>query len=166
MATTYRSVSAPWQCNVAVTLLEGGNILGLTVPLLLRWQMDRSSSMSRTAPFCRSSRWGGHSWTTLYSWWMNWNPPQVESLCFNGTSLLHVPCFCAQIAVSHDGQIQYLPVRSEQQVVNTEDLKVAAHSAVTGWLTRGINHTCLVLYSVLYYINRDFIYHTHDYYYY
>uniref|UniRef100_A0A3Q3VMS4 C2H2-type domain-containing protein n=1 Tax=Mola mola TaxID=94237 RepID=A0A3Q3VMS4_MOLML len=36
-----------------------------------------------------------------------------------------------QIAVSHDGQIQYLPVRSEQQVVNAEDLKAAAHSAVT-----------------------------------
>ncbi|XP_029974049.1 zinc finger protein 335 isoform X2 [Salarias fasciatus] len=36
-----------------------------------------------------------------------------------------------QIAVSHDGQIQYLPVSSEQQVVNPEDLEAAAHSAVT-----------------------------------
>lgn len=34
-----------------------------------------------------------------------------------------------QIAVSHDGQIQY--VSSEQQVVGTEDLEAAAHSAVT-----------------------------------
>uniref|UniRef100_A0A672JCF6 C2H2-type domain-containing protein n=1 Tax=Salarias fasciatus TaxID=181472 RepID=A0A672JCF6_SALFA len=31
----------------------------------------------------------------------------------------------------HDGQIQYLPVSSEQQVVNPEDLEAAAHSAVT-----------------------------------
>ncbi|XP_034732502.1 zinc finger protein 335 isoform X1 [Etheostoma cragini] len=36
-----------------------------------------------------------------------------------------------QIAVGHDGQIQYLPVSSEQQIVNTEDLEAAAHSAVT-----------------------------------
>lgn len=36
-----------------------------------------------------------------------------------------------QIAVSHDGQIQYLPVSSEQQMVNPEDLEAAAHSAVT-----------------------------------
>lgn len=37
-----------------------------------------------------------------------------------------------QIAVSHDGQIQYVPVSSQTQVVNTEDLEAAAHSAVTG----------------------------------
>lgn len=37
--------------------------------------------------------------------------------------------FHVQIAVSHDGQIQYLPVSSEQQVVNPED------SAVTGCLS-------------------------------
>ncbi|TMS16146.1 Zinc finger protein 335 [Larimichthys crocea] len=36
-----------------------------------------------------------------------------------------------QIAVSEDGQIQYLPVSSEQQIVNPEDLEAAAHSAVT-----------------------------------
>ncbi|KAM9342684.1 zinc finger protein 335-like isoform 2-T3 [Pholidichthys leucotaenia] len=36
-----------------------------------------------------------------------------------------------QIAVNHDGQIQYLPASSEQQVVNPEDLEAAAHSAVT-----------------------------------
>uniref|UniRef100_UPI003AABC951 uncharacterized protein znf335 n=1 Tax=Centroberyx gerrardi TaxID=166262 RepID=UPI003AABC951 len=36
-----------------------------------------------------------------------------------------------QIAVSHDGQIQYLPISSEQQIVNPEDLEAAAHSAVT-----------------------------------
>ncbi|XP_027876179.1 zinc finger protein 335 isoform X2 [Xiphophorus couchianus] len=35
------------------------------------------------------------------------------------------------IAVSHDGQIQYVPVSSQAQVVNTEDLEAAAHSAVT-----------------------------------
>ncbi|KAM7404631.1 hypothetical protein PAMP_011963 [Pampus punctatissimus] len=36
-----------------------------------------------------------------------------------------------QITVSHDGQIQYLPVSTEQQIVNPEDLEAAAHSAVT-----------------------------------
>uniref|UniRef100_A0A3Q0QZN8 Zinc finger protein 335 n=1 Tax=Amphilophus citrinellus TaxID=61819 RepID=A0A3Q0QZN8_AMPCI len=36
-----------------------------------------------------------------------------------------------QIAVSHDGQIQYLPVSSDQQIVNAEDLEAAAHSAVS-----------------------------------
>ncbi|TNN82896.1 Zinc finger protein 335 [Liparis tanakae] len=36
-----------------------------------------------------------------------------------------------QIAVSHDGQIQYLPVSSEQQLVNPEDLEAASHSAIT-----------------------------------
>lgn len=43
--------------------------------------------------------------------------------------------WCVQIAVSEDGQIQYLPVSSEQQIVNPEDLEAAAHSAVTGWLS-------------------------------
>lgn len=42
---------------------------------------------------------------------------------------------CVQIAVSHDGQIQYLPVSSEQQIVNPEELEAAAHTAVTGWLS-------------------------------
>ncbi|XP_033826116.1 zinc finger protein 335-like [Periophthalmus magnuspinnatus] len=36
-----------------------------------------------------------------------------------------------KIAVSHGGQIQYLPVTSEQQVVSAEELEAAAHSAVT-----------------------------------
>ncbi|KAM4610184.1 zinc finger protein 335-like [Polymixia lowei] len=36
-----------------------------------------------------------------------------------------------QIAVSHDGQIQYLPISSEQQIVSPEELEAAAHSAVT-----------------------------------
>ncbi|XP_034028169.1 zinc finger protein 335-like isoform X2 [Thalassophryne amazonica] len=36
-----------------------------------------------------------------------------------------------QIALSHDGRIQYLPVSSEQQIINSEDLEAAAHSAVT-----------------------------------
>lgn len=40
-----------------------------------------------------------------------------------------------KIAVSHDGQIQYLPISSEQQIVNPEDLEAAAHSAVTGWFS-------------------------------
>ncbi|CAB1330273.1 unnamed protein product, partial [Coregonus sp. 'balchen'] len=35
------------------------------------------------------------------------------------------------IALSHDGQIQYLPISSEQQIVSPEDLEVAEHSAVT-----------------------------------
>ncbi|KAG7283873.1 hypothetical protein CRUP_034060 [Coryphaenoides rupestris] len=36
-----------------------------------------------------------------------------------------------QIAVTHDGQIQYLPIGSEQQMVIPEELEAAAHSAVT-----------------------------------
>ncbi|XP_072306179.1 zinc finger protein 335-like isoform X2 [Eucyclogobius newberryi] len=36
-----------------------------------------------------------------------------------------------KIAVSHNGQIQYLPACSEQQVVSAEELEAAAHSAVT-----------------------------------
>nr|XP_046220771.1 zinc finger protein 335-like isoform X3 [Oncorhynchus gorbuscha] len=36
-----------------------------------------------------------------------------------------------QISLSHDSQIQYLPVSSEQQIVRPEDLEVAEHSAVT-----------------------------------
>ncbi len=37
-----------------------------------------------------------------------------------------------QIALSQDGQIQYIPINAEQQVVASEDLEAAAHSAVTG----------------------------------
>lgn len=55
-----------------------------------------------------------------------------------------------QIAVSHDGQIQYLPVRSEQQVVNPEDLKAGDPSAVTGLLSCGKKNTFIHLfYSLL-----------------
>ncbi|XP_056129878.1 zinc finger protein 335-like isoform X2 [Lampris incognitus] len=36
-----------------------------------------------------------------------------------------------QIAVNNDGQIQYLPISAEQQIVSPEDLEAAAHSAVT-----------------------------------
>ncbi|XP_048096760.1 zinc finger protein 335-like isoform X8 [Alosa alosa] len=36
-----------------------------------------------------------------------------------------------QIALTHDGQIQYVPLNSEQQIVSHEDLEAAAHSAVT-----------------------------------
>lgn len=36
-----------------------------------------------------------------------------------------------KIAVSHNGQIQYLPVSAEQHIISTEDLEAAAHSAVT-----------------------------------
>ncbi|KAM6929276.1 zinc finger protein 335-like isoform 2-T2 [Lycodopsis pacificus] len=36
-----------------------------------------------------------------------------------------------QITVSHDGQIQYLPMSSEQQMVNPEDMEAADNSAVT-----------------------------------
>ncbi|CDQ86251.1 unnamed protein product [Oncorhynchus mykiss] len=36
-----------------------------------------------------------------------------------------------QISLSHDSQIQYLPVSSEQQIVSPEDLEVAEHTAVT-----------------------------------
>ncbi|KAJ8358600.1 hypothetical protein SKAU_G00151250 [Synaphobranchus kaupii] len=36
-----------------------------------------------------------------------------------------------QIALSHDGQIQYVPISSEQQIVTQEDLEAVAHSAVT-----------------------------------
>lgn len=65
---------------------------------------------------------------------------------------------CVQIAVSHDGQIQYLPVSSEQQIVNPEDLEAAAHSAVTGWLSEGADCSSLVLYSVLHHTVRLFIF--------
>ncbi|XP_028849129.1 zinc finger protein 335-like isoform X2 [Denticeps clupeoides] len=36
-----------------------------------------------------------------------------------------------QIALTHDGQIQYVPIDSEQQIVSADDLEAAAHSAVT-----------------------------------
>ncbi|KAJ8401355.1 hypothetical protein AAFF_G00385860 [Aldrovandia affinis] len=36
-----------------------------------------------------------------------------------------------QIALTHDGQIQYVPISSEQQIVSHEDLEAVAHSAVT-----------------------------------
>ncbi|MCJ8734954.1 hypothetical protein PDJAM_G00241230 [Pangasius djambal] len=36
-----------------------------------------------------------------------------------------------QIAVTHNGQIQYFPISTEQQIVSPEDLEAAAHSAVT-----------------------------------
>ncbi|XP_013989857.1 zinc finger protein 335 isoform X2 [Salmo salar] len=36
-----------------------------------------------------------------------------------------------QISLSHDGQIQYLPISSEQQIVSPEDVEVAENSAVT-----------------------------------
>ncbi|XP_033943038.1 zinc finger protein 335 isoform X3 [Pseudochaenichthys georgianus] len=36
-----------------------------------------------------------------------------------------------QIAVSHDGQIQYIPVSSGEQIVNPEDMEAGTHSAVT-----------------------------------
>lgn len=39
---------------------------------------------------------------------------------------------CAQIAVTHNGQIQYFPISTEQQIVSPEELEAAAHSAVTG----------------------------------
>lgn len=41
-------------------------------------------------------------------------------------------CDSCQIAVTQDGQIQYLPVRTKQQIVSPEDLEAAAQSAVTG----------------------------------
>lgn len=36
-----------------------------------------------------------------------------------------------KIAVSHNGQIQYLPVGTEQHIISAEELEAAAHSAVT-----------------------------------
>lgn len=48
-------------------------------------------------------------------------------------------CTSAQIAVTQDGQIQYLPMRTKQQIVSPEDLEAAAHSAVTGRLNE-VNH--------------------------
>ncbi|XP_014342132.1 zinc finger protein 335 [Latimeria chalumnae] len=36
-----------------------------------------------------------------------------------------------QIAVSHDGQIQYVPITADQQIVTQAELEAAAHSAVT-----------------------------------
>ncbi|XP_056279836.1 zinc finger protein 335 isoform X4 [Pseudoliparis swirei] len=45
-----------------------------------------------------------------------------------------------QIAVSHDGQIQYLPVSSEQ-LVNPEDLEAASHSAITADASMALTQT-------------------------
>ncbi|XP_045063234.1 zinc finger protein 335 isoform X2 [Coregonus clupeaformis] len=46
-----------------------------------------------------------------------------------------------QIALSHDGQIQYLPISSEQQIVSPEDLEVAEHSAVTAVADAALQQT-------------------------
>ena len=69
-----------------------------------------------------------------------WNAPHSNSSLFWQTFIAPY-CFCVQIAVSHDGQIQYLPVSSEQQIVNAEDLEAAAQSAVTGRLSEGTDGT-------------------------
>uniref|UniRef100_A0A4W4GDF3 C2H2-type domain-containing protein n=1 Tax=Electrophorus electricus TaxID=8005 RepID=A0A4W4GDF3_ELEEL len=45
---------------------------------------------------------------------------------------LHFKTRCDQLLLLHDGQIQYFPISTEQQIVNPEDLEAAAHSAVTG----------------------------------
>lgn len=45
-------------------------------------------------------------------------------------------CVFCQIALSQDGQIQYVPITADQQVVAPEDLEAAAHSAVTGMTFR------------------------------
>lgn len=54
---------------------------------------------------------------------------------------------CGQIAVSHDGQIRYLPVRSEQQIVIPEDLKAGDPSEVTGQLSSGKKYTFYFLFG-------------------
>ncbi|XP_061076437.1 zinc finger protein 335 isoform X2 [Conger conger] len=46
-----------------------------------------------------------------------------------------------QIALSHDGQIQYVPISSEQQIVSQEDLEAVAHSAVTAVADAAIAQT-------------------------
>lgn len=46
-----------------------------------------------------------------------------------------------QIAVSHNGQIQYVPVSSEGQIVNAEELEAAAHSAVTAVADAAMSQT-------------------------
>ncbi|XP_070296419.1 zinc finger protein 335-like [Salvelinus sp. IW2-2015] len=46
-----------------------------------------------------------------------------------------------QIALSHDGQIQYLPISSEQQIVSPEDLEVVEHSAVTAVADAALQQT-------------------------
>ncbi|XP_036844807.1 zinc finger protein 335 isoform X1 [Oncorhynchus mykiss] len=46
-----------------------------------------------------------------------------------------------QIALSHDGQIQYLPISSEQQMVSPEDLEVAEHSAITAVADAALQQT-------------------------
>lgn len=67
-----------------------------------------------------------------------------ECFCFDEESWFLVSFSSCQIAVSHDGQIQYLPVRSKQQIVNTEELEAAAHSAVTGWLSKKTHRRCFI----------------------
>lgn len=46
-----------------------------------------------------------------------------------------------QISLSHDGQIQYLPISSEQQIVSPEDLEGAEHSAVTAVADAALQQT-------------------------
>lgn len=67
-----------------------------------------------------------------------------ECFCFDKASLFPVSFSSCQITVSHDGQIQYLPVRSKQQIVNPEELEAAAHSAVTGWLSKKTHSRCFI----------------------
>lgn len=98
-------------CWKYVTLYECEN--ACFVQLSYRYRMDRLSSMSM------SNRWGE---LLKVSW--------VMSDCL---VLFNPACqmLCLQIAVSHDGQIQYVPVSSEQ-MVNPEELEAASQSAVTG----------------------------------
>ncbi|XP_062314261.1 zinc finger protein 335 isoform X3 [Osmerus eperlanus] len=46
-----------------------------------------------------------------------------------------------QISLSHDGQIRYLPISSEQQIVSPEDLEAAAHSAVSAVADAAMSQT-------------------------
>lgn len=46
-----------------------------------------------------------------------------------------------QIAFSHTGQIQYLPISSEPQIVSPENLEAAAHSAVTAVANAAVAQT-------------------------
>lgn len=55
---------------------------------------------------------------------------QIHHIQYESDPQIHQVLEGQQIAVSHDGQIQYVPI-TDRQVVTQAELEAAAHSAVT-----------------------------------
>lgn len=72
----------------------------------------------------------------FYKWIRLCKRVRSKTVLFNPTC----QTLCVQITVSHDGQIQYLPVSSEQ-ILNPEELEAASQSAVTGSPRENKSHT-------------------------